>query len=186
MAGQISSFAKGSDLVIKIGDVNIAFCQSLSFSRNVTNIPIMSIGSYGPSALEPVDFSASGSLQITRYSTAILTPKDTKVFNRTALELPAVLPPKVRGAVLDTKFRDGNSLVSSIDFNPQLMLISQTFDIAVYERQLGTDLEMNNTAKLMYTLKDCRATSYSFSFAPGQLLVENFSFVCRNVIDAAV
>jgi len=184
MAGQISSFAKGSDLVIKIGDVNIAFCQSLSFSRNVTNIPIMSIGSYGPSALEPVDFSASGSLQITRYSTAILTPKDTKVFNRTTL--PAVLPPKVQDAVLDTKFRDGNSLVSSIDFNPQLILISQTFDIAVYERQLGTDRVMNNTATLMYTLKDCRATSYSFSFAPGQLLVENFSFVCRNVIDAAV
>jgi len=55
----------------------------------------------------------------------------------------------------------------------------------VYERGVDPSTGAHTTVgqNLLYTMKDCRLTSFSFSFAIGSLLEENTTFVCRTIID---
>lgn len=203
MAGKLPSFLNGSAVLIKIGDVYVAYCQDLRFSRNMANVPVRGIGSYSVHTLEPVDFTASGTMSIVRYtSDSFRLLKDENIYEKDSAQnivmengqpkvAPAVrtnTPANLASAQMD-KNRDGNSLLSPYAFDPRRLLLSETFDIDVYQR--GAD---NNTGVFgamatkaetshIFQFKDCRLTGYSFSFVPGQLLTENVSFVCMQIID---
>jgi hypothetical protein len=170
MAGKINSFLSGSNAVIMIGKKRLAYCQNLSFSRDVPLAPVMGVGSYSVHALEPVGYTASGSFQITRYT--------SELFDMYSKADSTVLPDNMATTKLDTH-TNGNSLVDSVSFNPQELLLSYSFDIHVFERLGGDD-----TGKLIFVFEDCRLESYSFDFTPGSLLTENVSFVCRAIRDA--
>jgi hypothetical protein len=190
MAGQLPSFVNGSAVLIKVGDVYVAYCQDLRFSRNMANMPVRGIGSYSVHALEPVDYSASGQMSIMRYtSKAIAGGEGAPVRNEAGSGL---LPDNLAGVSLDTSSdktigRDGNSILAPYAFDPRRMLLSATFNIEVYERKSDAanigELS-GTTGELLYTFEDCRLTNYSFSFAPGQMLTENVSFICRRIVDA--
>jgi hypothetical protein len=181
MAGKMPSFVNGSNVIIKIGDLNIALCQGLQFQRNVTNTPVRGIGSFSVHALEPTDYSASGSMSIMRYNNTILGGSGTDVPDRTAKR--STLPEVLSTATTSTK-RDGNSLLTAYTFDPRRILLSTTFDIEVYERGYADDKgTLLNAKAMIYKFHDCRLTNYSFSFAPGQLLVENVDFLCRYIED---
>lgn len=181
MAGQLNSFLTGGSCAIRIGDVRIAYAQNLSISTRMDHTAVYGVGSYGPHALEPVNHGVNFSFQIVRYSDAILTG-DTEAGtpNRTASN--SSLPDNM-GATQSDGNRDGNSLIDSTAFNPQLLLLSTTFDIEVYERNFDTN-QLGVEGNLIYLVKDCRLRNYSFNFAPGQLLIENVSGIGRYLTDA--
>jgi hypothetical protein len=169
MAGQIAAFQNGSMLVIKIGNVTLAYCQSLSFNQNVSLTAVSGIGAFSASALEPVQFSSGGSMRVVRWTKELYDAAGT---DRT--------PDNITSNTLSPDFTSGNGVVDVNHFNPVQLLLSATFDIDVFGRQ---DTTGNADLIPIYKLKDCRLTNYSFSFQPGSLLFEDMSFVCTQVQD---
>jgi hypothetical protein len=170
MAGQIPSFLTGANLVIRIGDIRVAFAQSLSFQRNVAHTAVMGVGAYDVLALEPTSFAASGSMQILRWTDDMLEKRKN---DRDTL-------PENMASTASKPDLVGNSIVSDTAFNPQKLLLSTTFDIEVYEKK-ADEAQVEGT--LLFVLKDCRIQNYNFNFVPGELLVENVSFLCRRIED---
>jgi hypothetical protein len=179
MAGKIPSFLTGANLVIKIGDVQIAFAQSLSFQRNVAHTAVMGIGAYDVLALEPTSFAASGSMQILRWT--------DELFNLIAGIDKTALPDNMQSTTNKANMV-GNSIVDKEAFDPRRLLLSKTFDIDVYEKRYKDD-DKDATAmeegKLVFVLRDCRINNYNFNFVPGEILVENISFLCRRIEDGS-
>lgn len=163
--------------LIRVGDVRVAYAQNLSLSARMDNQAVYGVGSFGPHSLEPVMHGCTFSMQITRYTTTLsdrFKAQDTKT-----------LPENLQ-SVTNEAGRDGNSLIDATSFNPQLLLLSTSFDIVVYERKSsisadGTSVnpEHGLEGEPIYTLKDCRLSNYSFNFTPGELLIENVSGVAR-------
>jgi hypothetical protein len=156
---QIGSFLNGATLTIKIGGTNVAFAQSISFSDNMSVQPVGGIGSYSYQNLEPLMYTARGSLQIMRY----------------LCDANSNRPSNVKADHIS------NGLLVKNQFNPIQMLLSSTFDIDVSvktKKADGTDDE-----KVIYRLKDCRLSNFSMGFSPGQLLSESVDYVCLQVVD---
>jgi hypothetical protein len=181
MAGQLTSFLTGGSCAIRIGDTRIAYAQNLSINSRMDHTAVFGIGGYNAQNLEPVSHSVSFSMQIVRYSTTLIDGNSTEgVPSRK--NSSASLPENLSSVTLDSN-RDGNSLLDQTSFNPQLLLLSSSFDIEVYERNFEVD-KLGVEGKLIYLVKDCRLSSYSFNFAPGQLLIENVSGVGRFLSDS--
>lgn len=177
MANKLPSFLQGSVLVIKIGNRTIAYCNALSFSDQMDNTNVYGIGSFSPGAIEPLAYNAQGSISIQRYSDYALKGTATS---------PAK-PKKLAAGISETRptSTDGNSLADLQSFSPALLIIQSTFDIDVYTRTAASSTKQESEAGLKhtFTLRDCRMTSMSMSFSPGQLIAENYSFICRLVQD---
>jgi hypothetical protein len=174
MAGLVSSFLNGSNLVIKIGTTTVAFAQGISMSDDIGHVPIGGIGSFGYSAIEPLQYSARGNLQILRYSNKTLTgrPDDS-------------IPGRVKAkTTADNQDQDGNSMLHRVHFNPRKLILSRTFDINIYERANTGDV-VDTDLVLSYTLQDCRLTSYSMTFTPNQAISEQVGFICIKLLDKA-
>jgi hypothetical protein len=188
MAGQIPSFASGSNLAIQIGGLHLAYGTNLSWSDDVAHAAVGGIGSYSYDALEPLQYLARGSFSLVRYS--------TEVRNLLSGQAPfGAAPARSALGASPTTGTDGNSMLRPGSFNPASLLLSRTFDIVVYERgykagvnPAGTGSTLTNSADTLnkvFTLSDCRLTSYSITFTPGQLVTENLGFICILVTDAA-
>ena len=175
MAGLVSSFVSGNQLKISIGQRDFAFAQGLSFTEDMTQVPVGGIGSASYHALEPTQYMASGSMILTRYSNNFIqfaTQGGQPVYGA-----PSSLPQPLQQG--NDASNDGNSMLIDTQFSPHLMLFGATFDIKVFNRITGSYTEENQ----MFTLHDCRLTGYSFSFTPGQLVQEVVTFLCINVQD---
>jgi len=172
MAGQLPTFLSGANLIIRIGEIRVAFAQSLSFQRNVSHTAVMGIGAYDVLALEPTGFAASGSVQITRWTDEMLDKRLDKNTRPDAMEKTE----KRNGLA-------GNSVVDTKAMNPAQLLLSSTFDIEVYEKDPKTAVAERLEGKLLFVLRDCRIANYNFNFVPGELLIENISFQCRRIED---
>lgn len=181
MAGQLTSFLTGASCAIRIGDVRIAYAQNLNINTRMDHTAVYGIGSFSPHSLEPVNHSVGFSMQIMRYSNAIIKG-DAQAGTPNRLNTASSLPDNLSSAATDEN-RDGNSLIDSTAFNPQLLLLSATFDIEVYERNFEAD-KIGAEGKLIYIIKDCRLSNYSFNFAPGQMLIENVSGIGRFLTDS--
>lgn len=185
MAGLLPSFLSSSQLEISIGDETLAYAQSLSFQENMTNVPVGGIGSISYHALEPIDYAASGSMVITHYSAgifnAIKANNERKVpENLQTRESFSTAPENPE------QFRDGNSLLISELFNPINLMLSRTFDIKVIPRAInrqGVALANAGSGDPVYTMSNCRATSFRLSFTSGSLAQQIFTFICMAVID---
>jgi hypothetical protein len=178
MANMTNTILSGSMLVIKVGKLDFAYAQSLNFSERMNTQPVGGVGSYSYQTLEPLQYMASGSMVITRYSkkliAGIVGSEETKIGNLPKSQISSE--------------NDGNSLLDRTQFNPLNLLISSTFDIDVYLKATltGATALVNATGyseQLLYRIKDCRLTNYSMSFAPGQVLNETVQYVCLGVED---
>ena len=167
----------GSRLVIYVDGVAMAYAQSLSFSDRMAVAPVGGIGSYSYDALEPLQYSASGSMVITEYSQAAWDAIDgmgkSVVKNERAQTTTG-----------------SNSLLRGAWYSPVSMMSSSTFDIKVYSRAKQSALAGVQGANaavtdllLRYSLNDCRMNSYAVTFTPGSLVQENIGFMCLTVID---
>jgi len=184
MSGQLLSFLSGSNVIVRIGEANLAYCQDLRFSRTVGHVPVRGIGSYGTLALEPVDFAVNGSFVITRW------------FDIGSGATTDTAPEGISKATIPSNGR-GNTLFTQNTFNPATMILSASFDIYVYPKGLPTTdattgkvtqigFTVSEKLNYLYKIVDCRLTNYSFSFFPGQILNENSTFIGRTVINGTV
>jgi hypothetical protein len=171
MSGKLASFLNGSLLVVKINNVTLAYCQSISFNQNMNLVPVGGLGAFSYHALEPVQFAAGGNMRVVRWTTEEWNEIGSKAVPENLSE--------TSGGVVSKDFTSGNGLVDRNHFNPVNLLLSATFDIDVYGRESSSSEAL--TAKPLYKLKDCRLTNYSFSFQPGALLYEDMSFVCLQI-----
>lgn len=176
MAGQIAAFQNGSMLVIKIGNVTLAYCQSLSFNQNVSLTAVSGIGAFSASALEPTSFSAGGSMRVVRWTKELFDGA------KPAYDGQKPTPDNIPSNKISDDFSSGNGLIDTNHFNPIQLLLSATFDIDVYARTTTASAVVDQL-KPVYKLTNCRLTNYSFSFQPGSLLFEDMSFVCTQVQD---
>lgn len=74
MAGQISSYVTGAQLVIRVDGEVYAYAQSLSFNESFSNQPAGGLGSIAYTNLEPLAYSARGSLQILQHEDMSANP----------------------------------------------------------------------------------------------------------------
>jgi len=185
MAGQLGSFLTGASVIIRIGDRRIAYAQNLNIASRMDNQAVYGLGSASPQALEPVMHSCSWSMSITRYITPTIAGQGTDIPVRKDFQLPD----NVRQASLENGL-DGNSMLDQAAFNPQLLLLSSTFDIAVYNKNYDFTITGQSATQdasegaLVMVLKDCRMANYTFAFAPGELLIENVSGIARLLTDS--
>lgn len=170
MSNQIASFASGSNLYITIGDTTVAYGTNLSFTDDVSHGAIGGVGSYSYDSLEPLQYLARGSFSLIRYTDKTMNGAKTKINGR-----DSTLPSRVDTVNTDVQ-ADGNSMLNGTQFNPAQLLMSRTFDINIYEKE--TTLKTP-----IFTLRDCRMTSYSITFNPGSLISENISFICIRAED---
>jgi hypothetical protein len=198
MSGILPSFLSGSQLVIKIGGQSLAFCQALSFSHNMSTAPVGGIGGASYHSLEPLQYSASGSLVVTRYSRDTLAmngvatgtsgnPLSTGAITPGVSSVPGVLARTTNDKnAAGTITQGGNSLLMYKAFNPLMLLLSTTFDISVYTRSFATtgteDADLTQT-EATYTIVDCRCTGWRTSLSPGGLMNETLTFIARSVTD---
>jgi hypothetical protein len=140
----------------------------------------MGVGSYSAHALEPVDYSASGSITLTRYTSELINQRHPIT---PPTGVAHGLNPENMDQINVDSLRNGNSMIDTVSFNPAKLLISYTFDIDVWERQIQADGTTNNLGNHIFKFHDCRLTNYSYDFVPGQLLLENVDFVCRYIQD---
>jgi hypothetical protein len=181
MSGFVNSFASGSNLSIRFGNIVVAYGSNLSFSDDVSHAPVGGMGSYSYDTLEPLQYVARGNFSINRFSKLAT---DAIAAQATPGQLPSRMGATSSGT--GTDLTDGNTLLHPSQFNPARLLFSRTFDIDVYEggpsstALAGSD---RGVSKLIFTLQNCRMTGYSIAFTPGALVGENISFMCIRVID---
>ena len=191
MAGQLPGFLSGSMLAIRIGRVNVAYAQALTFQDNMTVVPVGGIGSYQNHALEPTGYMARGSLTIIQYSTQVLNAM--KPTNATASTVDKNYPANIKetsaslagspGSIIDGS---GNSLLRASWFSPGALIISSTFDIDVYERTVSNVLDPavdTVQGRLIYRLENCRLTNYSVGWQPGSLVQETVQYMATRLVD---
>jgi hypothetical protein len=181
MANQIPSFLSGSKCIIKMGTRTVAFAQNISFSDDMSVVPVGQIGSNDYKSLEPTGYLARGSMTITHYSDHVVNAVNTLRPNSAPTDLFTNSPGS-----------DGNSLMNQEGFSPAHMLLSRDFDIEVYERSLddangatpGNTLKVLKTGALIYVIKGARFNNYNISFSPGSLVNESVSFLARGIYDS--
>jgi hypothetical protein len=187
MAGQLPSFLSSAKLEIRIGGSVIAYATSLSFSDDMSNVPVGGIGSFSYATNEPVGYLARGSMVITQYSDKVLSAlkKVAPPVGSTASP-DSALPANLQTAKSNSAVRDGNSMLIQEYFSPVALLTQRTFDIEIYEKGASGTVDLKSQAGVgaLYIIKDCRMTGYNLSFTPGQLLSESVSFLSLSVLDS--
>jgi len=151
MAGLQSKFLNGAQLEIVItdpvfGPFVLAYTQALSFSHNMRNAPVGGIGSYSQHTLEPLQYSGQGSMVVTRYAEGAKK-------RLTAAHQPANMQNRQ-----SSRWASGNGLLHRQHFNPVKLLVSQTFDITVRQRNPTTDSATGALAAAVAAANDPLAT----------------------------
>lgn len=176
MAGKIAPFMDGSQLLIMVDGRKVAFCESISFNDNMQVQTTFGIGSYGPHTVEPLSYSASGSMRILRYTTEAIDGS-----GQTADKLNIPSASSRTANVGSGRGADGNSMLWANSFSPLRMLLETTFDIQVWSRIPQADGSEKKV--LSYILNDCLVQSIGIGFSPGALVSENVSFTCLKITD---
>lgn len=175
MSNMIPGFSSGSSLAIEIDGSLVAYVNNFSWSDDVAHAAVGGIGSYSYDAIEPLQYAARGSFSLVRYGT-------------TAWDRITNLPSRAlnTATAIGSNANDGNSMLRHNSFNPVKLLLSRTFDIGIYERQKPNLAIVGDALKKVYNIRDCRLTSYSITFTPGQLVSENIGFICIQAVDLTV
>jgi hypothetical protein len=166
MAGKIPSFVTGATAKIKAGGLTMAYAQDVNYRVSVDTIPVETMGRYEAVTNEPVNYSVSGDLAIVRY---------TKVAQTNGM------PGAVAGGngLGNMNWKTGGK--GSDMFDPGNLLISQTFDLAVYQKQQtgAASAGASNTTdtQMVISITDCRLTNKGAGLNKRGILVDHFAFV---------
>jgi hypothetical protein len=167
MAGKKPSFITGANAKIKVGGRTFAYASDVSYAVSVDVIPIETMSRYEAVTHEPVNYSVAGDLSVVRY-TGIAKTNNMPGANTGG-----------NGAGRVDYATGGNM---SHEFNPGNMLLSNTWDLAVFQKEQSGLTDGGGTANVtdsveFITIKDCRFTRMSGSLNKRGILVDRFSFV---------
>src|ERR1035437_356562 len=119
MAGKKPSFITGANAKIKVGGKTFAYAADVSYQIAIDTIPIETMGRYEAVSNEPVNYSVAGELSVVRY---------TGIANKNNMAGAAA-----NGNGLgNVNYKTGGNAADEI--NPANMLISQTWDLNVYQK----------------------------------------------------
>ena len=161
MASKKPSFITGANAKIQVGGKTFAYCSDVSYQVSVDTIPIETMGRYEAVTNEPVNYSVAGSLSVVRY-TAVAHTNNMPSTATTGNGLGAVDMGSVGG-------------IGSDHINPGNILFSQTWDLAVYQKQEPTAGAFTTTEFI--NIIDCRFTRKSASLNKRGILVDRLDFV---------
>lgn len=167
MAGKKPSFITGANAKIKVGGKTFAYASDVSYQVAVDTIPIETMGRYETVSNEPVNYSVAGSLSVVRY-TAIAKNNNMPGTNTGGNGL---------GKVNYTTGGNGSD-----EINPGNLLFSQTWDLAVFQKEQlaatsGGGAATTTESIEFITIKDCRFTRKAASLNKRGMLVDQLSFV---------
>lgn len=162
MAGKIPSFVTGATAKIKAGGLTFAYAQDVSYRVNVDVIPVETMGRYETVSNEPVNYSVAGELAIVRY---------TKIANQNGM--PGA---NSNGNGLGvTRWTTGGT--GSDQMDPGNLLMSQTWDLAVFQKTQPGQNATPVTGDAVIKISDCRFTNKTAGLNKRGILVDRLSFV---------
>ena len=167
MSGKIPSFITGANAKIKVGGKTFAYAADVSYNVSIDTIPIETMGRYETVSNEPVNYSVGGSLSVVRY-TAIAAADCITSANSAGNGLGAV------------NYTTGGNGADAI--NPGNILLSQTWDLAVYQKTQSAATSGGAVATTVQgsefiTITDCRFTRKGSSLNKRGILVDQLAFV---------
>jgi hypothetical protein len=160
MSQKIPSFITGANAKIRAGGKTFAYASDVSYSVSVDTIPVETMGRYEAVSNEPVNYSVAGALSVVRY---------TKIAKQNGMPGAAA-----NGNGLGNVTNEGGDNMSN-QINPGNMLLSQTWDLDVFQKtepSSGTYVE-NSVIKIT----DCRFTRKSSNLTKRGLMVDQLAFV---------
>jgi len=159
MAGIKSTFVVGARAKVKIDGKTLAFATNVNYTVDVAHIPVEVLGSYEVIAYEPVGYRVNGTMTVVRYTANGNTTR------------------------VDEATNDGNSVFkmgtaanaarAPAAFNPGNLLLSETFEVEVYDRRDGIK---SNDGQKFVTIQDARFERRSGGLNAKGLLEEQYSF----------
>lgn len=162
MAGKIPSFVTGATAKIKAGGLTMAYAQDVNYRVSVDTIPVETMGRYETVSNEPVNYSVSGELAIVRY-TAVATANGMPGTNAGG------------NGMGNANWVTGGKGSDMMD--PGNLLVSQTFDLAVFQKtQAAAGAPTAETAQVI-TITDCRFNNKTAGLNKRGILVDHFTFV---------
>lgn len=167
MAGKKPSFITGANAKIKVGGKTFAYAADVSYQVAVDTIPIETMGRYEAVTNEPVNYSVAGELSVVRY-TGIAKQNNMPGTNTGGNGLGKV------------DYTTGGN--ASNELNPGNILFSQTWDLAVFQKEQVAATTAGQTATVtdsveFITIKDCRFTRKSAGLNKRGILVDRLAFV---------
>lgn len=152
---------------IKVGGKTFAYASDVSYQVAVDTVPIETMGRYEAVTNEPVNYSVAGELSVVRY-TQIAKDNNMNGTNTGGNGLGKV------------DFTTGGNGAHHI--NPGNILLSQTWDLAVFQKTQAAATAGGATAAVtdaveFITIKDCRFTRKSAGINKRGILVDRLSFV---------
>lgn len=177
MAGQTPSFITGANAKIKIGTLTMAYAQDVSYSIEVSTIPVETIGRYEVVTNEPIAYFVSGTLSVIRYtkSAASLAGSGT---------VPGV---KNTGNSVNN-WNDSTAGNIGHHFDPANLISSKTFDLEIFSKvptDTGGAVAANATTGVaaiaastesIIKIRDCRMTRKQGSVTKRGLITDQFAF----------
>jgi hypothetical protein len=169
MAGKKPSFITGANAKIKVDGKTFAYASDVSYQVVVDTIPIETMGRYEAVTNEPVNYSVAGELSVVRY---------------TNIAYDGGMPgTSQKGNGLGNATFSSGSGNRSYEINPGNLLLSKTWDLAVYQKTQTSETAGGETASIdnalveFITIKDCRFTRKSAALNKRGVLVDRLSFV---------
>ncbi len=167
MASKKPSFITGANAKIKVGGKTFAYCSDVSYSVQIDTVPIETMGRYEAVTNEPVNYAVGGDLSVVRYTQIA---KDNNMAGANA----------GGNGMGKVDFTTGGN--ASHHFNPGNLLLSQTWDLAVFQKTQSGETAAGGTANVtdaveFITIKDCRFTRMSAGINKRGILVDRYSYV---------
>ena len=159
MAGIKPSAVVGARAKIKIDGKTLAFATAVTYKVDVTHVPVDVLGSYETVAYEPVGYRVSGSLTVVRYTA-----------NGNATQMDET---SQDGNSVFKMGTAGNAARAPAAFNPGNLILSETFEVEVYDRRDGNKA---NDGQKFVTLADARFEMRQGNLNAKGLLEESYSF----------
>lgn len=157
MAGKRAGFVTGANAKIMIDNSTIAYATNVSYDINVDTIPIEGIGRYEAWSHEPVGYSCSGSFAVTRYTKRAAASNISKV--------------DANGNTID-QVETGAAGNMAQHLDPSQLLLSETFDVKIFEKTSDPALEYR-----VLEIKDCRLRRRSGNLDKRGALMDQYTFV---------
>jgi len=157
MAERRAGFVTGANAKIQIDGKTFAFAQDVGYDINVVTVPVEGIGRYEAFSNEPVSYSCSGNLTVTRYTARAAVSGITKVDadGNTIEQITQKL---------------GGNLAQHL--SPAALLASETFDLVIYEKTCDTTADYT-----VMGITDCRLTRRTGTLNKRGVLMDQYTFV---------
>lgn len=160
MAQMKPGFLTGANAKIKMFGKTIAYCADVSYNITVQTIPIESMGKYEVHSNEPVAYSVDGGFSVIRYTKRASSGTEGGIIADVASGTGNE-PSRIDG---------GAGGKASEHLNPAKLLLSQTFDLEIFEKGAAGEAQVTKVI-------DCRLTRRGMSLNKRGVMVDNYAYV---------